>query len=300
MLKSGVRTIHKLISNSRIASRIYLETACWVLRFFPHSHSKQLFLNSLAWTEWPIEELGPRTTRMGNIDIRLVPHLGEFDFDVAINRDFQYEPEVYRFLSGVIEDFDCVIEIGANVGAFTSFFAKHTSRVFAFEPSREAFRRLLGNIQLNELTNVHAFNCAVASESGLLTFFEPEGHLTNGSLDPTFAKLFSPILKSNPVFAVAARDIGSLIEDASRVLIKIDAEGAEAMILEGLSEVIQRFRPTLIIEVVGNFDADIRRVIPSGYEFHNITDSGLKSVQTLSSSAFRDWVLIPDSIIQSA
>src|SRR6478752_3910917 len=135
MLKSGVRTIHNFISNSRIASRLYLETLCWVLRFLPHSHSKQLFLNSLAWTKWPIGELGCRTTRMGDIDIRLVPHLGEFDFDVAINRNFQYEPEVYRFLSGVIEDFDCVIEIGANVGAFTLFFAKHTSRVFAFEPS---------------------------------------------------------------------------------------------------------------------------------------------------------------------
>jgi len=237
---------------------------------------------------------------MGNIDIRLVPHLGEFDFDVAINRDFQYEPEVYRFLSGIIKDFDCVIEIGANVGAFTSFFAKYTSRVFAFEPSREAYRRLWGNLQLNGLTNVHTFNCAVASESGLLTFFEPEGHLTNGSLYSHFAGIFSPSLKSYPVFAVAAEDLGSLIEDASRVLIKIDAEGAEAVILKGLSEVIQRFRPTLIIEVVGTFDAEIRRVIPNGYELHNITDSGLKSVQTLTSNAFRDWVLIPDGIVWPA
>ena len=233
---------------------------------------------------------------MGDIDIRLVPHLGEFDYDVAINRNFQYEPEVYRFLSGVIEDFDYVIEIGANVGAFTLFFAKHTSRVFAFEPSREAYRRLLGNIQLNGLTNVHTFNCTVAGESGLLTFFEPEGHLTNGSLDPNFAGIFSPSLKSYPVFALAAKDLGSLLEDASRVLIKVDAEGAEAMILKGLSEVIKRFRPTLIIEVVGTFDAEIRRVIPSGYQLHNITDDGLKSVQTLTSNPFRDWVLIPDAV----
>ncbi|HJX92419.1 MAG TPA: FkbM family methyltransferase [Pyrinomonadaceae bacterium] len=98
------------------------------------------------------------------------------------------------------------------------------------------------------------------------------------------------------MFALAAKDLGSLLEDVSRVLIKIDAEGAEAMILKGLSEVIKRFRPTLIIEVVGTFDAEIRRVIPSGYQLHNITDDGLKSVQTLTSNPFRDWVLIPDAV----
>src|SRR5436853_2547835 len=90
-----------------------------------------------------------------------------------------------------------MIEIGANVGVFSAFVGatahaqSHALRVFAFEPGRAAYARLIENLQLNRLNDVQTFNCAVGHETGFADFFEPVGHLTNGSLSREFASQFN-------------------------------------------------------------------------------------------------------------
>ena len=63
--------------------------------------------------------------------------------------------------------------------------------VVAFEPSQEAYRRLLINLAANDARAVRTFNAAVARDAGFRTFFEPRNHLTNGSFHKEFSQIFS-------------------------------------------------------------------------------------------------------------
>ena len=120
--------------------------------------------------------------------INLVPHLGEFDEAGLFAKQLGYEDASFKWLDANAPDsYDLIIEIGANVGVFTVFFdalarrGSRLRRVIAFEPSREAYGRLLSNLRANGTTMVVPFNAAVGVSSGFQMFYEPEGHLTNGS-----------------------------------------------------------------------------------------------------------------------
>jgi FkbM family methyltransferase len=291
--KTLARLLHNAVSRSPLASLIYLETLGEILRVFPHSMRKQYVLNALAWVQWPDVDLRARQITAATTSIKLKPHVGEFDFDAAINKRLQYEPEVFAYLESTLANYDSVIEIGANVGVFTVFFAKHVKQVFAFEPSRQAYVRLLENLHLNRMFNVQSFNCAVAAECGIVHFFEPAGHLTNGSLNESFARIFSADVKSSPTLTVGGEIIGKFVHDSDKLLIKIDAEGAEGLVLSALAEIISKHRPALIIEVLSEFEDELNALVPVGYKCYNITDHGLCYAPQLQSSGFRDWVLLP-------
>lgn len=62
-----------------------------------------------------------------------------------------------------------VLDIGANIGAQTLFFAKKVGpegSVLAFEPQRLVYQTLCGNMAINSITNVHCWNTAVGARHG--------------------------------------------------------------------------------------------------------------------------------------
>src|SRR6202007_1068 len=108
--------------------------------------------------------------------------------------------------------------------------------VYAFEPSLEAFRRLLNNLRENQTQNVHAFHCAVSSSSGFANFYEPQSHLTNGSPFPEFASRFSNQVCQKTVLTLAGSCLEVVIVPGHKVLLKIDVEGAEGIVLRSLQQ----------------------------------------------------------------
>jgi FkbM family methyltransferase len=293
-VKTAALHFHRWVSRSPAASWLYLELLGSFLRYFRHSHNKQRVLNSLGKIRWPELDLRPRPTCIGQATrITMVPHLLEFDFDVAINKHLQYEKELFAYLETALGAYDSVIEIGANVGVFTIFCARHVKSVFAFEPSRMAFERLLKNLTLNDVPNVQAFNCAVAGEYGIVRFYEPAGHLTNGSLNEGFAKIFSADVKTNLVVTIDGDTLDTLIT-GRKVLIKIDAEGSEGLILTSLAGLIKRHQPGIIIEVLSEFESELNRLVPEGYGCYRVTEHGLLRAAKLEATGVRDWVLLPD------
>lgn len=232
----------------------------------------------------------------------LIPHVGEFDFAALFLKRLGYEQEVFDFLEHRLASYDAIVEVGANVGVFTTYFSKVTAGIgravpiFAFEPSRQAFLRLLQNLAVNDASNVIAFNCALFNRSGFVDFFEPEGHLTNGSLYQEFAGEFSQVVKRAPVIAVAAQQLRELLDPYSRILFKIDVEGAEANVLASLHQLISDKRPDIVLEVLPGTEASLNRLdfIVDNYVISNITRHGLiETTRFRANAEFRDYFLAP-------
>ncbi len=150
-----------------------------------------------------------------------------------------YEAELLEALRGELTPGDLVIDVGANLGNHTVFFAKIAGcRVAAFEAHPEAFRFLQENARLNDLDNrVDAYHLAVSDTEGRVSILaEMENNLgaTRFGMDD-----------DGTVRAVRLDDVD--IQGSVR-LIKIDVEGMEAQVLRGAQDLIARDRPLIVCE----------------------------------------------------
>lgn len=236
-------------------------------------------------------------------EILLTPHIGEFDQEVLVSKSLTYEPGCLSWIEENAHSFDAIVEIGANVGVFTLLFDRachapesRTKAVFAFEPSRCAYHRLLQNLALNASTNVLVFPCAVGQASHFTTFYEPEGHLTNGSLLRDFAGIFSKELRENLVLEIDASVLENIFTHFKHILVKIDVEGFEPILMRSLVDLVRRFRPVILIEILERTESALREVLQLiDYEFFLVTNHDLvKYERVFASPEYRDWLLVPN------
>jgi len=162
-----------------------------------------------------------------------------------------YEPNEFYLLSQVIRPGMIFVDAGANMGLYTLFVARKIGAhgtVVAIEPSTRECERLLRNVAINSLSNVHLLRNAVSDACSdvdlLIADDEWSGHNTLGA----FA-YDTPLAIKERVRACRLDDIVSR-EGLSRVdIIKLDIEGAELRALKGASKILERFRPLLLLEL---------------------------------------------------
>jgi len=260
----------------------------------PDQPWKRYLLNSLLSVNWPDVPLP--VARVGltpGITVSIIPHLREFDFAAHIYRRLNYEPEVTSWLSG--RQYDVIVEIGANVGIHTLLFSRifPNAKLYCFEPSRAAYRRLLDNLALNSCPHVYPFNCAVSAQTEFMDFYEPEGHLTNGSLDRSFAQVFASSIKATKVVSLNGAKISELIPVGQSVLLKIDVEGCEPVVLNSLERFIMAEKPDILIEVLSpTVDALNRIDVLRAYRFYELDPDGPRERDSFVAGASRDYALV--------
>lgn len=122
-----------------------------------------------------------------------------------------------------------IVDIGANIGAFTLDCAIRCPdvRIDAYEPNPAVFRTLMTNVERNGLSRrVRLFNEAVGGTRGTLRLWASDGNIA-ATAYPSARDAQSPAID------VPQTDLATVVERAGRVdVLKIDAEGAEADILE--------------------------------------------------------------------
>ncbi|MEB3276086.1 MAG: protein arginine N-methyltransferase [Cyanobacteriota bacterium] len=162
----------------------------------------------------------------------------------------EHEIELLRQL---LQEGDVVVEAGANYGAHTLALARIVGpggQVHAFEPQRPVYQALTGSIALNSLTNVHTYNQALGSSSGLIQVprlcFETEDNFGGLRL------VTNPEEPSQPNGPSGHELVGLICIDSLGLqachLIKADVEGMELDVLQGAEHTIERHRPLLYLE----------------------------------------------------
>lgn len=140
------------------------------------------------------------------------------------------------------------VDCGAHTGSWTLIMATHFREVYAFEPQRLIYQQLCGNVALNGLTNVMAYNIGLDEEDRQLTLHRPEGARGLSTARSDFNWRFAPGRLSPEM--CAARTLDSFTEALTDVgLVKIDVEGLELRVLRGALEVLRRNDlPKLLVE----------------------------------------------------
>jgi FkbM family methyltransferase len=179
------------------------------------------------------------------MEFDLSQDLDAFMYD-HLTRYGSYEREVTATVSDLIAEgggTTTFIDVGANVGYFTTLLSRAASTVYAFEPVPAIFERLSRNISLNGCNNVHAFQCAVSREAGQLRLYESE--ISSGH-DSTVKRS-----EHHSSFLVEAVALDEVIirgdTTANDIVMKVDTEGSEMDVVLGALGLIRAGKVRAII-----------------------------------------------------
>lgn len=140
-----------------------------------------------------------------------------------------YLRDEYRLNDLAAMSLSCVVDLGANVGFFSSRIAAFSQKVICYEPVTDNFNQLKDN--LKDLTNVYPVRKAVAGSSGTIRLYSPQYDGATGR--------YSILEKSDGNIENAYEEVPCITLDQlfeeheiNRCdLLKIDVEGAEYDIL---------------------------------------------------------------------
>lgn len=179
----------------------------------------------------------------------------------------QYESEVMRALKKISGDL--FVDIGANVGIYSKALSKNFRKVYAFEPNPSH--------GLDDLPrNVTVFRCALGNEDAERDFYIFKG---DGSADtllrvfdykPASATGTSPqTFVGKRSFPVKVSKYDSEIKERAD-LVKIDVEGAEFLVLEGMEDSLRKGLIQNLMVELHNIDNEKMMLGILAQNFHSV------------------------------
>lgn len=250
----------------------------------PHQAARAVELLSSHWRDRTIVARvnlgGPRAVAL-ELDLALASCV-----DVLVTPRSRWSDQAtMRLFEILAHDAQTILDVGANVGLFTYLAALRAprARIVAFEPSP----LLAALVRRNVATNGWADRTAVRAEGvsarpDTMVFYVRESD-SESTFDAT-RQGTGPVLREIPVPVVALDDVlnpeGLAHIDASRTLLKIDVEGHEMRVLDGLERTLRQAhdRPAIIMEFLGRAITEeriIERVRSYGLDVYYIRSGGL-------------------------
>jgi FkbM family methyltransferase len=167
-------------------------------------------------------------------------------YAIDLRRSTFQSPEAeYAMLPSLVKSGDWVLDIGANVGYYTTLLSRlvgPSGRVFAFEPMPQTVEILAFVLQQSGcFRNVTLLNTAVGESAGIVRFDLPVS-------GPGLPNYFRAHMQEHGAYSVYCTSIDQLAIPKRVAFIKIDAEGAETQVLRGMRKLIERDRPIILAE----------------------------------------------------
>jgi FkbM family methyltransferase len=238
--------------------------------------------------------IAPRDERLFSVDVEnghsILAYYHPLDY-VSFHMYFWgysgvYEPGIAALIRRLLPQTTVFIEIGANIGYYTLLAAANAPRsatIHAFEPNPTVFLHLQRNLSVNHFPNVHPVEAVVSDADTTVDLHIPSDPTarTNASVVADFWESDTRIPVRSWRLDTYCREQGLQTID----LLKIDAEGAEALVLRGLGDLLQEWQPDIICEVLPAFAEGIESALAgTTYRRYAITLDKLVPIDRMTES----------------
>ncbi len=207
----------------------------------------------------------------GGVRIVLPDNLKSITVYVALEQEDWFENELH-FVRTMAYEGMYAVDIGASFGFYTLALAKNTGdtgRVYSFEPNSSTRDYLQRSLNLNKSNNVNVFPFALSDYDGEGELYFPE----NSELGTIKSEMEEPNSKSEKISVRSLDSLHQELDFSGVEFIKIDAEGAEANIVNGGSTYLEQFSPLIMHEVKKGSVVDFtvcRKLEERGYENYRL------------------------------
>ena len=189
----------------------------------------------------------------------------------------KWEKESMKLWIKLCEHSQSIIDIGANAGiyALVAKTINPVAKVYAFEPHPLFFERLKKNANSNNF-DIYCYRQAVSNFDGNLSIEDYSGQTQTISVDSVTLNTF---ISQNNIRRID--------------LIKIDVETHEPQVMEGFSNYLSAFKPTMIIEILNNHIAEkiFDAVKTLNYLYFNINENGgIRQTKTIEKSDYYNYL----------
>lgn len=172
-----------------------------------------------------------------------------------------YENKQVKMLFDLAKEREATLflDIGSNVGYY-SLLANEILKgieIHAFEPDIKNHDQLRANILLNDAYNINIHHCAVGERDGVVRFNSIYCGGASIATEETEATIDAQIRKIDSIFNETKN---------KSVIIKIDVEGFELGVIQGMQNFLQNNKVVLQIEEFPDAPADVKNLLSSlGY-----------------------------------
>lgn len=172
-----------------------------------------------------------------------------------------FEKFLLAFVSKLIPHNLNILDIGSNIGVWSLTYSTFiTGTIYAFEPQPKIYNCLIKNIKANNCTNIIPSNVAL---SNIKTEYLMNADYTTKINCGAFAIVPYGTLQIKS-------EIGDNLDLSSIGFIKIDVEGHELEVIEGLKNTIIRDKPIIFIEIHNSHpqaNNTFKKIIEFGYSY---------------------------------
>ena len=148
-----------------------------------------------------------------------------------------------------------ILDIGSNIGTFATWVAKWAShkqgKVYCFEPQREVFQMLCGNMAINNIFNVYAYQLALGNEEKYIEINDVDYDKSGSFASFTLTENNTGYQTLSSKQLIKLTTVDKFVEEykLEKVdYIKIDAEGLDIQVIEGAMNTINKYKPDLFVE----------------------------------------------------
>ena len=172
------------------------------------------------------------------------------------------EKELIDWFSKNIRNGERWIDVGANYDFTTIALAKFTEEngeVFAIEPVPGTCGNLIKTMELNRLTNVNVFCLALAECAPFsLDYFNTSRGILNDKSE-----------KSNiGIISIPFNKFWASIDGGRIDGMKIDVDGQELVVINGMKNTLEKYHPKLIVELHDSTCTETEIILENlGYKF---------------------------------
>lgn len=193
---------------------------------------------------------------LDSCDVGFAPH---------IIMDGFWEYWITQFVAARMKEGAVVLDIGANFGYYTLLMSEligPSGKCIAFEPNPEVAAKLRKTVSINGFdSRTTIYEVALGSDPhGEIAFLIPHGEPKNARVVKDQGGSSGDAV--GRVITVPQANADTICANLQRLdFVKIDAEGAEANIIDGMAVLIARFKPDILLEFNAGREYDARALV---------------------------------------
>lgn len=160
---------------------------------------------------------------------------------VIVNNNSFFEYDILVRLDNYLKDEAVILDIGANIGNHSLYWAKASSKkvkkIYAFEPVQDTFNILKKNVKINNLENtIELYNIGLSDKSSKATY-----------MTYNRANIGDTHLVENETGDMELKRLDDIDFQESKIdFVKIDVESMEIPLLKGAKQTLLKYKPSYI------------------------------------------------------